>query len=106
MSTDADLRRVLNNGVPGTSMPSFALLTESEVDALLEYVKYLSIRGEMETKLAQYVYDELGEAEKEDENGDPVLDEDGNPVPNMGDLLAQAARAGAEVTAPLSLIHI
>ncbi len=78
--TDADLRRVLNNGVPGTSMPSFALLTESEVDALLEYVKYLSIRGEMETKLAQYVYDELGEAEKEDENGDPVLDEDGNPV--------------------------
>jgi mono/diheme cytochrome c family protein len=78
--TDDDLRRVLNNGVPGTSMPSFSLLTESELDALLEYVKYLSIRGEVETQLAQYVYDELGEAEKEDENGDPVLDEDGNPV--------------------------
>ena len=78
--TDDDLRRVLNNGVPGTSMPSFALLTESELDALLEYVKYLSIRGEMETQLAAYVYDALGEAEKEDENGDPVLDEDGNPV--------------------------
>jgi mono/diheme cytochrome c family protein len=78
--TDDDLRRVLNNGVPGTSMPSFSLLTESELDALLEYVKYLSIRGEVETQFAQYVYDELGEAEKEDENGDPVLDEDGNPV--------------------------
>jgi mono/diheme cytochrome c family protein len=78
--TDDDLRRVLNNGVPGTSMPSFSLLTESELDALLEYVKYLSIRGEMETQLSQYVYDELGEAEKEDENGDPVLDDDGNPV--------------------------
>ncbi|WP_428306075.1 c-type cytochrome [Lacipirellula sp.] len=78
--TNGDLRRVLNNGVPGTSMPSFSLLTESELDALLEYVKYLSIRGEMETQLSQYVYDELGEAEKEDANGDPVLDDDGNPV--------------------------
>ncbi|BBO35028.1 cytochrome c [Lacipirellula parvula] len=78
--TDGDLRRVLNNGVPGTSMPSFSLLTESELDALLEYVKYLSIRGEMEMQLSQYVYDELGETEKEDANGDPVLDEDGNPV--------------------------
>lgn len=53
-TTDADLRRVLNNGVPGTSMPSFSLLTESELDSrLLEYVKHLLIRGEMETKLAQ-----------------------------------------------------
>jgi mono/diheme cytochrome c family protein len=78
--TDDDLRRVLNNGVPGTSMPSFSLLSESELDALVEYVKYLSIRGEVETQLAAYVYDELGEVEKEDENGDPVVDEDGNPV--------------------------
>ena len=72
--TDADLRRVLNNGVPGTSMPSFSLLSESEVDALLEYVKYLSIRGEMEMKLSQFVYDELGEEEVEGENGKVTIE--------------------------------
>ncbi len=43
--SSADLKRVLHEGVPGTSMPSFALLAEEELDALVEYVRYLSIRG-------------------------------------------------------------
>jgi mono/diheme cytochrome c family protein len=73
--TDEDLHRVLLNGVPGTSMPSFALLPEPERDALVEYVKYLSIRGEMEAALVQYVYDELGDEEVEDEEGNPVLED-------------------------------
>lgn len=67
--TNDDLLRILKNGVPGTSMPSFSLLSESELDALVEYVKYLAIRGEMEQKLIQYVYDELGEEEVEGEDG-------------------------------------
>ncbi len=78
--TDEDLRRVLANGVPGTAMPSFALLPGSEVEALVEYVKYLSIRGQMETELIRYVYDELGEEETEDENGNTILDPNGEPV--------------------------
>jgi len=43
-----DLRRTLNHGVEGTSMPSFALLTEEERDHLVSYVLHLSIRGEVE----------------------------------------------------------
>jgi mono/diheme cytochrome c family protein len=78
--TDDDLRRVLVNGVPGTAMPSFALLPGSEVESLLEYVKYLSFRGQMVTELIRYVYDELGEEEAEDENGELILDEEGEPV--------------------------
>ena len=78
--TDEDLHRVLINGVPGTAMPSFALLPGSEVEALVEYVKYLSIRGQMETELISYVYNDLGEEEAEDENGEPILDDQGEPV--------------------------
>jgi mono/diheme cytochrome c family protein len=78
--TDEDLHRVMMNGVPGTAMPSFSLLPNSEVEALIEYVKYLAIRGEMETRLVNFVYNELGEQEKVGENGEPVLDDQGNPV--------------------------
>ena len=78
--TDADLHTVLINGVPGTAMPSFSLLPNSEVEALVEYVKYLSYRGQMETELIKYVYDELGEEEAENENGEALVDEDGEPV--------------------------
>ncbi len=77
--TDDDLHRVLMNGVPGTAMPSFSLLPNSEVEALVEYVKYLSMRGQLETELIRYVYNELGEEEKVDDNGDPILDEEGEP---------------------------
>ena len=77
--TDEDLRRVLMNGVPGTAMPSFSLLPGSEVEALVEYVKYLSIRGQMETALHQIVY-ELEEEEVVDENGAQVLDDEGEPL--------------------------
>jgi mono/diheme cytochrome c family protein len=49
--TDDDLRRTLRNGIPGTAMPSFKLLAATEIDALVEYVKYLAIRGETEKAL-------------------------------------------------------
>lgn len=50
--TTADLKRVVQEGIPGTAMPSFLLLPNDEVDALVEYVKYLSIRGSTEMQLA------------------------------------------------------
>lgn len=46
-----DLYRLIKLGVPGTYMPSFMLLPDSEVHALVEYVRWLSMRGEMEGKL-------------------------------------------------------
>jgi mono/diheme cytochrome c family protein len=77
--TDDDLVRILHNGVPGTSMPSFSLLPKPEVEALVEYVKYLSMRGQMETALVNYVFNDLGEVEAEDDNGEPIMNDDGTP---------------------------
>ena len=53
-----DLRRTLHNGIPGTAMPTFAQLSEREIGALIEYVQYLSIRGETERCLLQAVVDD------------------------------------------------
>jgi hypothetical protein len=44
----ADLYRILNQGIDGTSMPSFGLLPEDEKEYLASYVMHLSIRGEAE----------------------------------------------------------
>ena len=46
--THDDLKKIVLDGIPGTAMPSFKLLTDLEVEALVHYVKYLSIRGELE----------------------------------------------------------
>ena len=43
-----DLLRTLREGLRGTAMPSFALLTESDRDLLAGYVTYLAIRGQVE----------------------------------------------------------
>jgi mono/diheme cytochrome c family protein len=50
--TTADLKRILQEGIPGTAMPSFLLLPTDEIEALVEYVKYLSVRGQTETNMA------------------------------------------------------
>src|SRR5690606_2369343 len=49
--THDDLRRILIDGIPDTAMPSFRLLADDEIDALVDYVKYLAIRGEVERRL-------------------------------------------------------
>jgi mono/diheme cytochrome c family protein len=49
--TDEDLLRDLQNGMPGSAMPSFRLLPEEDLEALVAYVKYLSIRGQVERAL-------------------------------------------------------
>lgn len=48
-----DLSRVLRNGIPGTYMPSFVpMLKDDELYKVVEYVRFLSMRGEFERKLA------------------------------------------------------
>jgi mono/diheme cytochrome c family protein len=76
--TDDDLRTILHNGIPATAMPSFATLAPDEIDALVEYVKYLSMRGQMENALIQYVRDEIAydPATGEGDPLDPASDED------------------------------
>lgn len=56
--TRDDLRRTLTKGVHGTAMPSFGRLPDDQIEALIEYVKYLSIRGQTELYLFQLVIDE------------------------------------------------
>ncbi|MGA2798783.1 MAG: cytochrome c, partial [Thermoguttaceae bacterium] len=53
-----DLLRTLQSGIPGTAMPSLAKLPHEQIESLVEYVKYLSIRGETELFLFQTVVDD------------------------------------------------
>jgi len=55
--THDDLVMVLRNGLAGSSMPSFALLSDAKIEALAEYVKYLSIRGEVELGLMRAYFE-------------------------------------------------
>jgi mono/diheme cytochrome c family protein len=43
-----DLKTTIWEGIPGTYMPSFKLLTEREMQSIVEYVLWLSMRGEIE----------------------------------------------------------
>ncbi|REJ91869.1 MAG: cytochrome c [Planctomycetota bacterium] len=45
-----DLARIIEEGIPGTYMPSFKLLTEEESAAIVEYVRWLAMRGETELR--------------------------------------------------------
>lgn len=51
--TRADLVNTLRRGIPGTSMPAFHLLPEDDLQSLVDYVIYLSVRGEVERGLLQ-----------------------------------------------------
>ncbi len=47
-----DLRRTIKYGLHGTSMPAFEpLLTEAEIEQVIDYVMFLSMRGETELGL-------------------------------------------------------
>jgi mono/diheme cytochrome c family protein len=43
-----DLLRTIREGIEGSSMPSFRLLPDHDVEALASYVTYLSLRGQTE----------------------------------------------------------
>lgn len=56
----SDLVRTIRHGAKGTSMPSFALLSDDDIEAVVDYVLALTHRGELEVLLAL-------EAQNEDE---------------------------------------
>jgi len=70
--THQDLMRTLEEGVNGTAMPSFKLLPQAEIEALVEYVKYLSLRGQTELALINYASTEV-DADKDFTTGKDVL---------------------------------
>ncbi len=49
--TSLDLEHIIRQGANGTAMPSFNLLPEDEIAALVEYVEFLSMRGQTEIGL-------------------------------------------------------
>ena len=65
-----DLKKILIEGIPGTAMPSFRLLSDQEIESLVDYVKYLAIRGETERQL----YNSLGELEEKELLTKPLLE--------------------------------
>ncbi len=48
-----DIARVLRNGLSGSQMPIFNKLSDEEINALVDYVVFLSIRGEFERSVLQ-----------------------------------------------------
>jgi mono/diheme cytochrome c family protein len=58
MPTNEDLKRIIRHGIPGTAMPAFEVAVSTpELDALVEYVKYLSLRGRVEIALVTQILD-------------------------------------------------
>lgn len=58
----SDLVKIIEHGLPGTSMPSFGALRnrpefEKDIESLAEYVVYLSVRGEVERRLLKRAVD-------------------------------------------------
>ena len=51
-ASHADLLHILDEGIPGTFMPSFKILPQEKQDAVVLYVKYLAMRGELEKKIS------------------------------------------------------
>lgn len=67
-----DLAHIIEDGIPGTYMPSFKLLTPEESTAIVEYVLWLACRGETELKRVQVLALDYS-AESVQENPDEAL---------------------------------
>lgn len=57
--TRQDLLRTVRKGAKGTSMPAFALLSDEELESVVDYVVLLAYRGELEQKVVQFAATEL-----------------------------------------------
>lgn len=66
MPTDDGMLQLLVRGIPGSSMPSFRGLPSTDLEALVDYVKYLTMRGQYE----RYLMAELSNLEA----GEPLID--------------------------------
>jgi mono/diheme cytochrome c family protein len=103
--THADLLRILRNGIAGTSMPSFALLSDPQIDALAEYVKYLSIRGETELALMRAYFELDDEAQGVlPETREFLVDETLVPIAEKWKAASDAQIAVPEMPADIDMV--
>ena len=90
--TRDDLTKLLHQGVAGSGMPSFALIDPDDLDALVDYVIYLSVRGETERELMAIAIDDLG-------YGEDTIDEDARlQIDGTGDGTAAIAEVLSKVS--------
>jgi mono/diheme cytochrome c family protein len=90
---------MLDQGVPGTAMPSFALLRPEDLDVLVDYLIYLSVRGEVERQMVTAAIDELdyGETAPEDDlRLDHASDTEGSQV--VDEILSEVATSWSEAS--------
>lgn len=78
--SNEDLKRTVKHGIPGTYMPSFMLLDDDEMTAVVEYVRWLAIRGEMEKRMddelsGDYSREVVSDRVKDGETRDEILAE-------------------------------
>jgi len=59
-----DLLRTLREGIEGTSMPNFRLLSEEQLEQLVSYVIHLSLRGEVEFEVMSGIKDDSTQSVK------------------------------------------
>lgn len=89
-----DLVRIIRQGAKGTSMPSFPFMAEDDLQSVIDYVIYLSQRGEVETAVAQV-------AELDYDEEDPIpLDEF---IVAFDDIRARWDQAASQITQPVSV---
>lgn len=84
-----DLQHILEQGIPGTYMPSFVLLGEEKLGLIIDYVRWLSIRGSVENKLVTHLLAEG--ATKRDLKRAQADEENKNKKP--GDVVAELIKS-------------
>jgi mono/diheme cytochrome c family protein len=111
----SDLVRILRKGLSGTQMPIFDKLSDAEINALVDYVVFLSIRGEFERTMLQDAAMENGGDEEElltaiadrwveandavEEFAPPAFPLVGSETPDTANQLAESIQKGKELFA-------
>jgi mono/diheme cytochrome c family protein len=107
--TRDDLVSILRYGALGTSMPPFGLLPDDQIEALVDYVVYLSQRGEMERQLLLVYASEGPTLEQIAAGGEPLTEDETREVLELLEdeaasakkgILGQWSRADAAVVSP------
>ncbi|WP_165441678.1 c-type cytochrome [Rubinisphaera italica] len=73
-STD-DLQNVIKNGIAGTGMPAFKGLGNHEIAQIVDYVKYLALRGDTERVVSIEAAVDFSEAQASKGNRQDLLEE-------------------------------
>lgn len=89
-----DLVRIVKYGAKGTSMPAFRFLSEEDTAAVIDYVRALASRGELEINLIREADYEL--LDDDDFDPDTVAD-------FVRDIAASWDRADGEIVRPLTV---